>query len=425
MKAIHLSYSQDGGAGIAAGRTADALRRFGWDVKLLSSTAGSACSGFRSSRMAGWRLRLDAIPNCLYPRRELFSSWSNNIVPSKIASDINRAGADIVHLHWIGGAFAALSDLARISAPLVWTLHDAWGFTGGCHYPGDCVRWSAHCGQCPQLKSSAERDLSAANRKRKLAFSASVAAFVLPSRWLAELLAASGMASREKIHVIPNGVDGAKFEVVDQLAARRRLELSANAIVLMSGSAHLDEVRKGAHLLKRAMCELSEQFKRKMILLLCGKRHAEDLKGWNCEVRYLGDLKDERSFAAFYGAADAFILPSLQDNLPNMAIEAQACGCPVIGLPSGGFPEIIEDGVTGKVARDVSVPALIEAVGGWFARVGSRREIAMDCRSRFEANFSIKLHGERLDALYKELCNSSDGNARGDFHAGIQTRKAS
>ena len=59
---------------------------------------------------------------------------------------------DIVNLHWINGAFLSLNSLEKLkqlNKPIVWTQHDMWAFTGGCHYTDGCVNFIKSCSNCP------------------------------------------------------------------------------------------------------------------------------------------------------------------------------------------------------------------------------------------------------------------------------------
>lgn len=406
MKSVHLSFADSGGAGIAAGRSVDALRLLGWDAKLLTAASHQVGSSIRGPRLSGARLKIDAAVNRLYSKREFFSSWSNNITPSFVSRRIDRERADIVHLHWIGGALVSLRDVSKIRSPVVWTLHDPWAVTGGCHYPHLCERWAQQCGCCPQLGSSQLNDLSAYNRRKKVAFASSVAAFISPSMWLANLVLASGVVLRERVHVIPNGVDAQRYEVVELPTARRALGLSLDTLVFAAGAADLGERRKGSQFLGNALSRVAAQTKRRVTLVLFGSGKQEVDPERECEVRYIGEVRNDRDFAVLFGAADALILPSLQDNLPNIALEALACGCPIIGFPSGGLVEIVDDS-TGEIAKDISDLSLSDAILSWLSRSRSRHTLARVCRERFESQFSIELHGKRLDALYREICSSA------------------
>ena len=71
--------------------------------------------------------------------------------------------ADILHLHWTNSGFLSMNDLAELvntGKPIVWTLHDMWTFTGGCHYSGTCDHFMQECGNCPFLRHPDENDIS-------------------------------------------------------------------------------------------------------------------------------------------------------------------------------------------------------------------------------------------------------------------------
>src|SRR5690606_37463645 len=86
---------------------------------------------------------------------------------SGLAARINASDADVVHLHWINGGMARIEDIAAIRKPIVWSLHDMWAFTGGCHYDGECGRYTLQCGACPVLGSEDPNDLSRKVFERK------------------------------------------------------------------------------------------------------------------------------------------------------------------------------------------------------------------------------------------------------------------
>ena len=63
------------------------------------------------------------------------------------------------------------------------------------------------------------------------------------------------------------------------------------------------------------------------------------------------EICNEEQMAAMYAAADVFVTPSLQDNLPNTIVEAMSCGTPCVGFNIGGIPEMIHHQQDGYVAR--------------------------------------------------------------------------
>ena len=103
---------------------------------------------------------IDILPVRLYRKRKksLFSpSWFGL---SGVVEKINKINPDIVHLHWITGGMMKIEDVARINAPIVWSLHDNWAFTGGCHIMWECERYKGTCGSCPMVGCDNDYDLS-------------------------------------------------------------------------------------------------------------------------------------------------------------------------------------------------------------------------------------------------------------------------
>ena len=108
-------------------------------------------------------------------------------IPDSLDQKLSGLNPSIVHFHWVSAGFLRIETLGKLTKPLVWTLHDSWAFTGGCHYPFDCTRYHRDCGACPILGSSRERDLTRRiwSRKQK-AWEGLNLTVVTPSRWLAD-----------------------------------------------------------------------------------------------------------------------------------------------------------------------------------------------------------------------------------------------
>ena len=146
-----------GGAARAAYRLHQGLRSIGVQSRMMvayKSTPDNTVSEIHGAFGQWFRKyghRFDRLPNRLYPARNRRLPWSLNWLPYPTARLINSANADAVHLHWVGRGFIPVTGLARLSKPIIWTFHDSWAFTGGCHLPLDCFRYRDKCGACPQL----------------------------------------------------------------------------------------------------------------------------------------------------------------------------------------------------------------------------------------------------------------------------------
>ncbi len=403
MKVIHLALSAGGGAGIAASRSVRALRERGVKAELWTADGGELGPALRSRHGTLLRVLLDGAPGRFYRRKTMFSAWSNNWQPSRLALKVNVAKPDIVNLHWVGSGFMSLRELPRFCAPIVWTMHDAWPLTGGCHYPDRCQEYTATCGKCPQLGSRARRDLSWLNLRAKRELLDHIAAFVTPSAWLASLAATSGAVAPSRLHVIPYGLDGKVFSRGDRVGLRAAFSLADDTLVFVAGAQHLAEPRKGCHLLRETMRRVTSRVSRHCVLMLIGAGGDSSEGDWPCDVRWLGTLRNEADIVGVLSAADVLLLPSLQDNFPNMALEAQACGCPVVGFDTGGLREIIDPMLTGMLAHEISSEGLANAVVAWLASEPNRQEVASRARTRFEREFSFQLHGRRMVELYINL----------------------
>jgi hypothetical protein len=155
---LHLSFTDaGGGAAEAASRLHRALRRHGSDSRMLvADRRGSdahtlvRCGGAPlAHRQRFWNY----LPLRLFYRKRRDHLFSAALVPAGNQKDIRRLKPDLVHLHWINEGMLPPWELAALPGPLVWTWHDAWGATGGCHYSGGCQRCQNACGRCPALSS--------------------------------------------------------------------------------------------------------------------------------------------------------------------------------------------------------------------------------------------------------------------------------
>jgi len=406
MKVIHLVFSSAGGASAAARRSVLALRMSGVQAELWTGDGSAFGPALSTPSRMRWRARLDRLKLRLYPRRRIFAAWSSNWLPSNLAPRINSARPDLVHLHWLGHGFLSLTELERIAAPMVWTMHDAWAFTGGCHCPAECVRYRQDCGACPQLGSMHENDLSRRNLKMKRAHLGRVAAWISPSQWLAEMARESGTIEPARVHVIPNAVDGDVFCPRERMAARRMLGLPEEATLLVAGAMDLSEPHKGCQLLPEAMAHVVAGWPRPIVLAMFGDNKNGKDESWPCPIHWLGRLQTEQEVAAVLGAADVCLLPSLQDNLPNIAVEAQACGCPVVGFDAGGLKEIIEPGHTGWLAESLQAKDLGQAVLHWLRTTPATDVVQVRCRDQYLSKFTPAVHGQELGRLYDKLLST-------------------
>lgn len=310
--------------------------------------------------------------------------------------------ASVLNLHMVARFIDYPSFFAALprSKALVWTLHDVNAFTGGCHYAGPCDKFLTRCGACPQLSSTRQHDISRRTYNRKArAFDyldIDRVSFVAPSAWMAREARRSALLGRFRIEHIPYGLDLDVFRPRDRRAARTSLGIQAQERVVLFVSHFLDSHRKGLDLFLSAVSALKD--KSNVVLMSVGNGYAPKVDG--TRTIHLGPVYSDLILSLAYNAADVFVIPSREDNLPLTATEAAACGCPVVGFAIGGMPDIVEDGRTGFLAKPFDTAQLRDAIEAAIVR---RDELSATCRTRAERLFGMETQAHAYTKLYLEL----------------------
>lgn len=363
MRILHINtFDHAGGAARAAYWLHSGLRKKNIDSMMLvqHKTDGERAIVSKPGRMEillkDIRWIFDGLPLLFYPKREV-THWSTGCVPHRLKKFIKEINPDIIHLHWICRGHTSIAEIGRICSlgcPVVWTLHDSWAFTGGCHVPGDCKQYQTGCGQCPQLSSHRSNDLSSLTlgyKKKK--WKKSNLVLTAPSKWLAECTKQSLLFANSHIVTIPNGIDTDVFSPVDKELARSVLRLSdSNKTKILCGAINAyGDPNKGFHLLQQAINSLVQDgWQEKIELIIFGESESPATQTLPVDTHYLGVLHDNETLRLAYSAADLFVIPSLQENLPNSILESLACNTPVVAFNAGGIPDIIHHGENGYLA---------------------------------------------------------------------------
>lgn len=244
--------------------------------------------------------------------------------------------ASITHLHWITPEVLRFFPL--FNTPVVWTLHDAWPFTGGCHYPGTCSGYEAGCNGCPVVRTPFEGTVSRGRLRKELLTRNKVTA-VAPSRWMMSLAVSSGAFSQ--VFHIPNCIDDAFLQPV---APRDTANRGYKEVIGVA--ADWSERRKGLQEILGVAQHLAHD--PKIRIRLIGKTPTTFPRQVG-NLTFLGAVHDVGTLIRAFDSAHAFINFSSADNLPSTLIEAQARRLPVVTSPAGGSQEIVTDSITGYV----------------------------------------------------------------------------
>lgn len=413
MKVLILNtHDVAGGAACAAYRLHNAFLAKGVTSRMVVQHKAShddTVIGPEGRIRAAWsRLRptLDALPLRAYPRRSR-TPFNFGILPAPGLMDrIRSQRPDIVHLHWVCGGFLPIDMLPRIGRPIVWSLHDMWPFTGGCHYDENCGRYRSGCGRCPVLGSAAPNDLSAWGYRRKLrAFRKTPRLTMVGlSRWIAECCRSSGLLCSVPTVHLPNCIDTDAYRPVDRHEARRRLGLPHEGRLLLFTAARPTwDPRKGwTHLLHalKAMQPAGHA------LVLAGARRRPAITDAPLPIHNAGQLRAETDLAALYSACDLTVVPSIQENLSNVVMESLACGTPVVAFDIGGNRDLIDHKADGYLAQPFDAHDLARGMEWVLEDDARRRDLCRNGRRKIELRFGMDRVAEQYIHLYKEVLST-------------------
>lgn len=318
-------------------------------------------------------------------------------------------GRAIINLHWIARFVDYISFLKPVATqtPTVWTLHDMNAFTGGCHYSNGCAKYKIRCGSCPQLGSNRASDLSRRVWKRKHAIFSRIKPerlhIVAPSQWMASKAKNSKLLNKFPVTIIPYGLDTSVFSPRDRQLARDSLEVPRDAQVVLFVADSVSNHRKGFKLLQDALRGIKDIRNLFLMSIGNGKLVVEN----QIPNIHLGHINNDRILSLIYSAADLFVIPSLEDNLPNTVLESMACGTPVVGFDVGGIPDMVRLGETGLLTPQGDISALRTAIVNLFQDSEKLKMMAVNCYRIAVKEYSLKVQAKRYHELYIKILSES------------------
>jgi glycosyltransferase involved in cell wall biosynthesis len=406
------TYEKKGGAARAAGRVFGGLRKAGADVTLLvqNRETGDPSVITPDTLVFPFLLPLRPYLDFLVPQIQVRKRilFSTALIPDKIVRTIDRVDPSLVHLNWIAGGMIKIETLSKIGRPLVWTFHDLWAVTGGCHYPADgCLKYLDGCGACPLLHSGKQNDLSRKvfNRKQRVYEDIADLTVICPSRWLADQVKESPLLKGRRIEVIPNGLDTRIFKPTDKEQARFRFQLPKDKkIILFGGIRGSQNELKGFPYLLHALRTIPNK---DLELVVFGSSRSGQLLDSPVPIRFMGFIPTEATLAELYAAADVVAVPSIQEVFGQTASEALSCGVPVAAFATGGLTGIVEHRKNGFLADARNAEDLGRAIE-WILRDKDRYDmLSADARNSAVKRFDTGTVVSQILSLYKEL---STGN---------------
>jgi glycosyltransferase involved in cell wall biosynthesis len=201
------------------------------------------------------------------------------------------------------------------------------------------------------------------------------------------------------VEVIPYGLPLDIYTPVDRVLARTALGIKPGGPVVLVVAQKLAGRRKGGTILIEALQRVCQ---RPLTLVTLGHGHLpRAVEG--VTLHALGYIDHERTKVLAYAAADVLVHPAPVDNLPNVVMEAMACGTPCVGFAIGGVPDMVQPGKTGWLAHQVTAQALASAIDTALKDIKQGKDLRVSCRSIAETEYDEAIQAQRYLTLFKQL----------------------
>lgn len=387
MRVVHLSTSDSGGAGLAALRLNRALNQAGVDSYLLCRHKNSDDPKVIAYDEPIWAKiirRISFIPyrQNKYSRYigtpEMNRRYESYTFPEAIY-DVSchplLRSADVINLHWLGSSVNYRSFFKNTSKPIVWTLHDKNPFLGIAHFDLDREN----------NQDMLDLELKVERYKHEAISKSSNLTVVALCNWMASRVGETDVFKNRPLVTIANSIDTEIFKPLDEkeglnrVALRKDLGIPSDATVFMFCSQHMGVRRKGMSILRDAT-HLVTDHKVFYLTVGCGESMLDSKNSIHVD-----SVSEERRMVELYNIADAFIISSIEDNLPNTMLESLCCGTPVISFSNGGMRDVIRDGANGLLVPESNAQSLADKINLFInnQKDFSRERISEDSRNAY------------------------------------------
>jgi glycosyltransferase involved in cell wall biosynthesis len=420
---VHLNtYDGNGGAGRACIRLNQALisqnidskiivhYKFGNNVQIKTFSNNFIQKGYAAATIVIERL---LAKRYLKPLRTPFSfSWFGR----SVIHHPDVKAADIIHLHWVNHGFLDpkhIAEIAKLNKPVVWTFHDSNAFTGGCHVRYSCDHYKNECGNCPLLINASPDDISHQIWLQKnKAYQQLDFTVIAPGLWMLKSVEESSLMRKKAAVHIPNTLDTSLFKPADKMAAKQKAGLATDKFIFLTGfMPSRKDLHKGTSYLLDSLEMLKQRVGEKagdIELVVFGNRDTNNMPDFPFKTTFLGTISDDETLVNCYNAADAFLIPSLEDNLPYTVMESLACGTPVISFTTGGIPDMVQHQQNGYLADYKSAESFADGME-WIIDQDNQSQLQLQARQTVMDKFSENVIANKHIELYKQVLTKQGG----------------
>lgn len=324
---------------------------------------------------------------------------SLSLLPSMWPNFINKSNLDIIHLNWINAEMMSVSDIQRISKPIVWTFHDMWPILGSLHI--------SEINNNPIIKGYKKKiskdffDLDKWIYKKKKNCWTKPFNIVTPSKWLESCVKNNEIMKNWNVTTINHPVDTDFWKPITKELAKKTLGIEPNAKVILYGAdGGTSSYNKGFDMLINALNKI-DLSKTNTKLCIFGKDN-ESIK-LNIPFINYGKINDDNKLRLIYSAADVCVVPSRIESFCQVAVEAQSCGTPVICFSIGGLIDVIEHENTGFLVHPFDIDAMASYIKNYLKDEHKFLKFNHESRNRAVKLFSKSSIAKKYINLYETL----------------------
>jgi len=425
LKVVHLNtYDGNGGAGRACMRLNRALLSQNIDSKIIvhykfgnNPDIKTFNGNIIQKSYAAATIILERILAKRFLKPDSRTPFSFTWFGRSVIKHPDVKNADIIHLHWINHGFLDpkhIAEIRKLGKPVVWTFHDSNAFTGGCHVRYTCNHYQQQCGNCPLLINSADDDISHRIWQQKnKAYQQLDFNIISPSLWMQDSVKKSSLMRGKATSNIPNTLETDVFKPINKKEAKAKAGLPTDKFIFLSGfMPSRKDLHKGTQYLLESMELLRQRLGAEtdqVELVVFGNRGTENLPDFPFKTSFLGTINNDEKLALHYAAADAFLIPSLEDNLPYTVMESLSCGTPVIAFTTGGIPDMVRHQYSGFLATYRSSESFTDGME-WIIKHPERDKLNQQARQTIMDSFSEEVVAKKHIGVYQQLLSKGGNN---------------
>lgn len=288
----------------------------------------------------------------------------------------------------------------KYSCPIILTTIDMYWITGGCYFFGDCYGYLKSCKKCPAC-AYWEKDIPYHNYMKKKELFQRPNIFLYTNTYVKNIINENNFISNEKLITSSFILDENEYKPLDRNDCKRKLGVKPNQRFIML-ARYSDQPRKGfKYILKSINNIFGNKNCSEVSLYLIGDDATNIVD--DLSVNVINKCRvDVETLIDLYNIADVFLSASIDDAGPSMVNQAMACGTPVVSFNIGTALDVLVDGESGFVAKDISVSAYTKALHTlYLLNDDERNKLRMSTREIALKYNSLNVFSKKVESVIK------------------------